>query len=410
MMAERKKALPTWLTKVSDNRYRFDLALPVGKTSSPQDLAFDPQSKADIKPKDEDYVRVEFRAISARYLGESGYFLDFSDQSVLFESIPLMLDKSRGGIRRVPLKFHRNHSHAVEAVIGWVDAAAWNVAAGQQSAPGINIETMIDWKLAPNEVRQLLSDPPLVESVSISFMGEFERSHPDMDFWTFIDMLGHEVDGETVRVLVTKIYEYDHVGLVTEGADEEADMVDNDPDELGTGNNQIRLHKSTNSGEVEMKDVLALTEKELSTLCGLLDCEKIESFKELTDAIGNIAWEAGKVEELQGEIETLKETKEQFDSLLSTKRDAVKKLIVKVDGEGSKAMQSVCDKMDFAELSELEETYSTRLEAKYPLRCAACGSTNVERRSSVEELAEPEPGKKGKKAVNEGDYKVGKGK
>ncbi len=128
--------------------------------------AASPASSDDLTPKESDYVRFKFRAISARYLGEEGYYLDFSRPGVLQASMPLMLPLSAGGTRRVHLKFHRNHSRRIEDVIGLVESNEWGDVTEKQSAPGINITVPIDIMLGPMEIRRLLSTPPLVDSVS----------------------------------------------------------------------------------------------------------------------------------------------------------------------------------------------------------------------------------------------------
>ena len=63
-----------------------------------------PEKLEDLIPKETDYISAKFRAISAAYLGEKGYHLDFSRPGVLQQALPLFLDESRGGVRKTVLK------------------------------------------------------------------------------------------------------------------------------------------------------------------------------------------------------------------------------------------------------------------------------------------------------------------
>lgn len=374
-----------WQGMTGSGSGRISMRMPVervGQAPRVERMQLQPaQNRDDLIPQEGDYVRFRFRAISQRYLGESGYFLDFSRPGVLQNSIPLMLIPSRGGSRRVPLKFHRNHSRAVQDVIGWVDAAEWNEDPGEgQSAPGINIEVPIDLMLAPLEIRRLLSNPPLVDSVSISFYGNFEKSHRDMDDWKFIEMLGRNVDGEIVRIIVTEITDYDHVGLVYEGADEEADV-------LTSG--RVGLQQSRGD-EMELK----LDAKTVSALCLALGVDGITNPQELVESVQALA-EANA--ELLKENTTLHVRANAYQTLLATKRDSLKSLIAKVDN--SSAMLRIVDLADFETLLELETEYGAKLEDKFPMKCQHCGSASLERRSSIEVQPKQEPAA-GDRAVN----------
>lgn len=335
-------------------------------------------SGSELEPKESDYVRFKFRAISARYLGEEGYYLDFSRPGVLQASMPLMLPLSAGGTRRVHLKFHRNHSRRIEDVIGLVEANEWGDVTEKQSAPGINITVPIDIMLGPMEIRRLLSTPPLVDSVSISFYGKFEKSHPDLDDWQFREMLGREIDGSVVRLIVTQIDAYDHVGLVYEGADEEADKLEESGKQQKENGNQI-----IGDGNMEFR----LDAKILASICAALGVDTIASPAELLEGLETLAESNA---DLQKKIAGFKARAEAFDAILKTRRDDLKALIGKVDA--SPAMLKVVDIADLETLAELEKEYSAKLEEKFPLKCEKCGHAGAQRRSSVEEPPAPSTG------------------
>ncbi len=404
--------LPAYLRLHAGNKALFYGRLQPEKiifgTQAKQDLP-GCQSLDELQPKPEDYLKLKFRALSAAYLGEFGYYLDFSRPGVLQASIPLMLPKDKGGSRRTMLKFHRNHSEEIEARIGFVTGAEWGDATGDQNYPGINIDVLLDWKLAPNEARQLMSDPPLIDSVSVAVIFEFERSHPDLPSWTFFDMLGREVDGEIVRIIVSKILDYRHVGLVTEGADEEADIIErmnqnfinsqnlhqNNPP---PGSSSGQAGKQHNGGD-SMK--LILNAEHCATLRELLGLDE----DELTEQ-----GLAGAVEGLVASNRELREAKraaaereKQFDAFLKSRREALQATIAKLEPESK--LIGMVEKFGLAEIDELDAEYRERLEKAFPLRCADCGSRSVERRSSVEKQPNP-AGHENGVAIKPGNFRI----
>lgn len=386
--------IPAWFELVENNRARVSLRMPVEGVKrgevKPVNLQINPESVDDVMPKPEDWVMAKFRAISAAYLGEEGYWLDFSKPGVLRASMPLMLPVGQGGTRRRPLKFHRNHSDLTQNIIGYISAAEWGDAGGDQSYPGINIDVMIDWRLAPNEVRQIMAEPPLVESCSISFYFEWEQSHPELESWQFWTLIGEEVDGQPVRIMVTEILEYRHVALVHEGADEEADKL-----QKAKGKEQ-----RANLGGNKMK--LVLNDEQTAALAKALGVVTLTTAEEVIEQALQIT---AANESMRGERAALAAKAGQLDKLLGEKRDAVKALIVKVDGENSKGLQAVVDKLEWEALGDLEKEYSTKLEAKMPVKCMDCGGMNCERRSSVEEPPKQRGGG-AERPVSESAFKV----
>ncbi|MFQ5631209.1 MAG: hypothetical protein ACE5I1_20750, partial [bacterium] len=380
-----------------EKKARFDLRMDFKRIGDPQKAdekflaSLQHSDFRDFAPKAEDYIMQEFRAISKAYLGESGQFLDFTQDDVLQRSLPLMIPIELGGQRRVYLYFHRNHSRKIEDRIGHITTAKWTQAGAQFSNPGININVAIDTKLAPNETRMLLATPPYAESVSISFNGQFERSHPDMDFWTFFDMLGHEVDGEFVRVIVTEIEEYDHIGLVYEGGDEEADKVQNSKFFLNS-----QLNKSN---EGKKMNILKLTAAEMLELQNLLTdvADEISDFGSLSGAIEKLLETNN---ELAAKIKELQPKAKKLDAMLEAKREAVCTLIDKVE-EGADGIKAIVKSMVWDDLEKVEKDYQAKLEKQFKIACQDCGSSNVSRRSSKEEPG-GSPDGKNNGAVNQG--------
>jgi len=392
--------IPAWFELVDNNRARVSLRMPVEGVKRGEvkaaNLQVNPETVDDVIPKPEDWLLAKFRAISAAYLGPEGYWLDFSRTGMLLASLPLMLTKGAGGTRRRPLKFHRNHSDLTQNIIGYISAAQWSDAGGEQSYPGVNIDVMIDYKLAPNEARQIMAEPPLVESCSISFFFEWEQSHAELESWQFWNLIGEEIDGQIVRIMVSEILEYRHVALVHEGADEEADKLE----KANSKEQKAKGKESENPGGNQMKFVLS--DEQVASLAKALGVQALATPEELIEQAQQIATANST---LRGERTGLAAKAGQLDKLLGAKRDTVKGLIVKVDGENSKGLQAVVDKLEWEALSDLEKEYGAKLEGKMPVKCMDCGGTNCERRSSVEEPPTHQGGA-AEKPVSQSNFKI----
>ncbi len=166
-----------------------------------------PTLKDGLKPTKGEYLNTVFRAISRTYI--KNYAIDLRAEGVLEAAVPMFEG----------LKLFRNHIMLTENIIGHVPKGWWD-ASDQFDAPGINVNPRLDTVLGWQEARQLLSDPPLLDSVSIGFNFKYKRSHEEMSWWMFYEMLGREVDGEIVRFIVTEITNVRELSLVWSGADE----------------------------------------------------------------------------------------------------------------------------------------------------------------------------------------------
>jgi hypothetical protein len=166
---------------------------------------------SDILPRPEDLIPYQFRAISQRIV--ECYSVDYSRPGVLEASVPLLVDQ------RI-CKDHQNRK--AEDACGRITEATWDASgANSNGYPGINIRFFVDAKIEPRLVRLLSYGGVRSGSVTVGF--EWEPSHPELleqkKFWW---LLGENVDGELVRLIVTKILFYDEYSLVYEGADEDA--------------------------------------------------------------------------------------------------------------------------------------------------------------------------------------------
>jgi hypothetical protein len=177
---------------------------------------FNYEKAADILPRAEDAIFVDFRALSKTVV--AGHWLDWTKDGVLEEGVGKL-----EGATVCP-----NHEFwDINNALGSVSKAWWD-AEGKNSngVPGINATYSIDALMNPKVARGLLWNPPYIHSTSLTVLFQFDFSHPQLveerRFW---NLLGEEVDGEIVRLIVTKILEIWEASLVFQGADRMAKKI-----------------------------------------------------------------------------------------------------------------------------------------------------------------------------------------
>lgn len=386
-----------------------------------------PETVADLIPKEADYIWPVFRAISKAYLGAGGYYLDFSRADVLESSLPLFLDRPRGGSRKKALKLQRNHSFDVEDTLGYIDQAEWDTSP-RFPAPGINVVAGLDWKIAPQEARGLLSKPPLIDSVSISVAFDWEPSHPDLPWWQFFDLLGHELDGEVVRIIVTEILELYHIGLVWQGGDENADVIDTQPEKennegglqqfvyawqdgegfsaakkerppekpLLSSNPNWPGHANSLKYTLNKKECGFMKELTISNLAPLLAALQVDSLTGEEDLVEKIKLLSEANAELRENVAELKDKAKIADQYLASERKEVLRLAgILKDGEPEETLLKMVEDADLETLQYFKRDFGKQVAEKFP----------EGGRSSVEEL---ETETAAANDVDEAEYITGK--
>lgn len=182
------------------------------------------EAPASVVPSDADFIYPRFRAVSQTLVED--YWLDWSRAGVLEAAVPLLAGQT----------VYKNHSRwDVETWLGAVSKSEWDAAgANSGGVPGISVELKIDAALNPRIARGLMMKPPAIHSVSVTAVFEFEYSHPDIaaeSKYKFFELLGHEVDGSIVRIIVTRVVEFLEISLVTMGADRLAKQLPGDDEE-----------------------------------------------------------------------------------------------------------------------------------------------------------------------------------
>lgn len=174
-----------------------------------------------IIPKEEDFIRVPFRLLSATIVaGGSWRSTDFSDEKVLKASASKLIGK--------PLYVDHDTS-TVNNNVGVIESAKWSPATkdsdGNAVPAGIDgmlkIDAIANFKIA----RSVLASPPSIGSVSVTVAFDWEPSHKFENAQQFEMAIGTLMNGKMVTRKATKIVDYYEVSLVWMGADPFAKML-----------------------------------------------------------------------------------------------------------------------------------------------------------------------------------------
>lgn len=182
---------------------------------------FNFENIGDVLPTEADYILVPFRAISKTVV--PGHWLDWTKDNVLRDSMQKLLGQT----------VYPNHDYTdINNWLGSVASVEWDEA-GEQSngVPGINAVYKIDAVMNPRIARGLIINPPAIHSTSMTVLFKYEYSHPAIaaeNRYRFFDLLGEEVEGEIVRLIVTEVIEYWEASLVFMGADRLAKQQEKD--------------------------------------------------------------------------------------------------------------------------------------------------------------------------------------
>jgi hypothetical protein len=193
---------------------------PVSATEKTNNTAGEPTSApaSSDTSEDPDVVSVHMRLITADdafpsvgWLGPQLVKYGHNDGAAVRE-IPELMARTA---HPVPLMW--NHSFDAHDIAGKVNDAYWENS--RDIKPGVNawarVRRTFDSKAA------LGLETGEINATSIGVIMEKERSHPDMDFETFVSLaaVGAEVDGKQVAWLPVKVLEVFHHALVWSGAD-----------------------------------------------------------------------------------------------------------------------------------------------------------------------------------------------
>lgn len=337
-----------------------------------------PLPASEILPKPEELYYLTMRAISQKVV--ECYSIDYTRPGVLEASVPLLNGQ----------RICKDHEYwEVEDAIGAIVSAEWDSAGtNSNGVPGINARFFIDSKIAPGIVRRLAYPVPAIHSCSVTVGFEWEPSHLDLleegDFWR---LLGREVEGQVVRLIVTKILFYRELSLVWAGADTDAKRIPEDDEEPAAedaGESESKRKTKMNSASlppVGNKEKTVKLSKDQKELLGLSHAGEDVPDAEVVNALDGLVKAQAHT---QGQITAAQ-------AIIATERAEVVRLATLVEaGDDGKLPEVIAASIEHTPADKL-----SALKAHYEQKAAAkLGVKNGTARSSVEDnpvTAAPQP-------------------
>ena len=386
-----------------------------------------------------------FRLLSETIVSKNWNPTDFGQNGVLKASMKLLLGQT------VNCDHETNIGNAIGAVsqVMWQESykdGSFTIPAG------INGILKIDGKANPRIARGILMEPPSIHSNSVTVQFKWDKSHPGMEDGEFYQKLGtYDSKGEMVRRIVTEVVRYRETSLVSHGADSFAQKIgedckiinptfakrtwssyeeyrddkskqyfftdyktdftsfqekDNTPDSFNDNGTQENHNPNKENMNKELQEfleklfgdnMLSLAEGKEITQEEVISCIQslVSSKNSLQTTVDNLTTEKSSLTEqitnLNAEVANLKEMatvgKNHIASLRENAVTTYKKLM------GDKADETIVTMLNaettgIVTLISLTKDYQSRLEEKFPMVCASCGSHDVSRASSVAETDE----------------------
>ena len=328
-------------------------------------------NQADVFPNEQtDYIFPKFRALSAVLI--PGYWIDFSVGNVLRDSMPLLAEQT----------LYCDHVYwRTREWVGVVNQVTWDEKPDKAGAPGINTQMKVDWRKAPDIARGLLMKPPAVRAVSATVDFEWDASHPDLlEKRIFYQSLGENIDGQIVRLLVTKITDYYEVSFVYKGANPGSNgqlpADDEDENELSAPALGARAPAPARPILIKSKEkhTVKLTAAQKTALGITHEGEDVPDADVISTAT------------------SLAQRATSADAIVGAQRAEVLRLATLAEGVGegdarklAPEVAGLIEKADASQLPALVTMYAAKAQAAFPLTCQKCGSKEVKGRSSMED-------------------------
>lgn len=398
----------------------------------------------DLKPKEEEFIEPVFRLLSATIVSKNWMPTDFGHGDVLKRSIKLMLGQT------VNCDHETDIGNAIGAVskVMWQEA----YKDGNIFVPaGMNGVLKIDGKANPRIARGILMEPPSIHSNSVTVQFAWDKSHPEMDDNEFWDKIGtYDSKGNMVRRVVTNIVRYLETSLVSHGADSYAQKIGDDGKIINPGfanrtwnsyseyrkespkvytfqdskelskqdenpDNTLQLNnkdpknsepKNNSKMNQELKEfleklfgenMLQLSEGqeasvELALQLVSSSVSELASLKEqVTTKDTEIANLKANIAQKDTEIANLNEMATVGKNHIASLRESTVATYKKLAGEHvdeTIVTMINAETTGLQTLISLKNDYETRLNEKFPLHCAKCGSHDINRASSQDEKHE----------------------
>ncbi len=354
-------------------------------------------SLPESSPNESDFTFATFRALSATILADRP--IDFTNQKILKDATPKLNGQT----------VFKDHNTSVNNWVGRVESSFWDEETPDIPV-GINAILKLDTIKDPMTVRGVLQGAIHSASVTVSF--EWKPSHPKlMDAGSFFDHLGEEIDGELVRIIVTKIDKFWEISLVWQGADEFAKQIGEDgkPVQQSHGleahlgsiaagashpDQTLNQTQEKNMDPVRklLKDTFGveITEKNFSEqLAVYLEAQNKAALSkqqtEMDTVSAKLTEAATKLAALEVTLKELEPKAALGTKYLDDERKEAVRLYRLAKGEQiSDAILKTLEKADLEIAQAFKQEFKKEAEAKFPARCGRCGSTQVSRQSSQE--------------------------
>lgn len=391
----------------------------------------------DLTPQDTEFIEPMFRLLSATIVSKNYNPTDFSKNGVLKASMPLLLGQT----------VNCDHETNIGNAIGAVSKVMWQEAYkyGNFTIPaGINGILKIDGKANPRIARGIMMDPPSIHSNSVTVSFKWDKSHPNMSDEDFYGKLGsYDEKGNMICRVVTEVVRYLETSLVSHGADTFAQKIGKDGkivnpefakrtynsyseyigddtrkyymydckseftevtenNDTCDSNNNNPLNINPNSNEkMELKEFLqSLVDKGIISLSEGAELNQDTVLQYLQEMASSIETKNTEIDSLKVEKTSLQEqvnTLEANVNTLTTMSNIGIEFVTKLrEGavstykklKGEEADNTIINMLNaettgVATLQSLKGEFEAQLEAKFPLKCSKCGSTDVNRSSSA---------------------------
>lgn len=352
-----------------------------------------------------EYTDFQFRMLSKSYI--KGHSVDFSEGDVLQSAVKLF-----------STKIFRDHLPLVENSIGVAMNPVWTNSRG---VPGVDATYRIFHEFGNGIVKRLMSDPPMLDSTSVGVVYTWRKSHPDMSGMQFYERLGDSVNGQTVRVIVTKILEVPETSIVYSGADPDAKrlwnlgaLTDSQGKQFTERQNGDQNLQEQQKNERNYKKEGSML-KIKSSLLKLAGIDNLKPYGNETD--GEIEMDQVRLEAaFEQSAESLKKFKEANTQFMSRLAKMIGKDVSKIDSETAltelesliaepkkilesrrqetltvyrqvtgKEASSIFEKMiessDLEQAAAIHAEYSKKYDELHPVRCKKCGGSELTRAS-----------------------------
>lgn len=331
--------------------------------------------KEGVPTDDEGFVSKPFRALSETVVDTFWGPIDYSKGGVLKESISI-----------IPpiLSLFKDHRITVDAIVG--HGKDWEYKESEISGIDalLRVDSNVDLILARNVYTGSAN------RCSVTNEAVVEKSHPDMKDSIFWDSMYTEVDGEMVRWIAIEVAAYFEISLVWFGADPHAMSLVKDKLDYYTAklskSQQFFLSGTDKEKEVnDMDKIIQLIKQKLGKDAASED----QVFSVLSSHFETFATQSTQINQIQEKVTELEPKATLADNVVTQLRKdvTIKHMLangIEKEADIDELEKDVINAADYEKLVKMLKQKTKAAENRFPLKCANCGSTNVDRRSSVE--------------------------